>query len=1112
MPRFGRICAAFAPRRQSTVRPFHYGTRDAQGASSPVVAPTEVDNDETNTTEAVPIEDEVEKHNSVEEKKAKPPTFKIEIPKVNIQSAIKTMQLAHTHGLTTEGVILGSSPEPAKPSRSPISVRQDGALAARMKNAHAQARRGAGMKATLSRRQKLPLMAEDTLKALLELVNDNDVAIVLAKTGCGKTTQVPQILLDDMIISSRGPCANIVCTQPRRLAATSIAQRVAQERHATIGGTVGYHIRNEDRLPVSSGSITYCTTGILLNRLISDAERVLLEHSHIIIDEVHERDIQIDLVLSLLRNAVRASKAAGRPHPKVILMSATIDPSSFLAYFTRPSHDGTTLTADYVDVEGRHAHIENHYLPEILLDMSQEGALQEPMYQYIQGSHVMSSRRFVEHEMQFAAKRAKLVSALDGGGTRDSDEPPTSVGDDESAGPTGPLYVGLAASVIAHIALTKPEGDILAFFPGATDMENVELLLRSGRFVDTGLDVQDPKKIRLFKLHSLRRETNNHVFDPVPQGCRRIILATNIAETSITLPEVVYVVDTGKERNSLFDPSTLAKSLPYAWISKTSSIQRRGRAGRVRSGHYYALFTKERHDSFRPMNRPEIGESDLAEVALQFKAFSQHADVEDLLLDTLEPPSRPAVDNAIRQLQGLGALTGTGDITSLGRLLWQLGVHPALGKAILLGCLFGCLEPMLIIACHDAGSPLISNLELSMERVREVRKRYLPEYETDFAWIIEAFREYHAAKIAGDGNLMLELQETKHIRHRAYLDMMITCEGLHHVLARKGFVPAPQPGKTLFEMLPAALNAHRNDMVLVKALLINTVSAELAAWSDAQPSGWTVDSPELRGLTSKFGVNEAKTNSERRRKRKYRTHGRLMAYTYKREASDGPDDVVFLEQASMVTPLMALLFCQSLALQSEHTLQLNRWLLLQLKATADVPPAVATKVATILLELRKTIDRLVSLAWLDLEGLDQTANGSDFWGDSPQRQDQKHQLRLSPTLRKVMVDAVVERLVQAAPEEDFSDDSPQGQDQKYQLRLSPVLRKVMVDAVVEMLHADAAYWSDFKSRRRKWIDREVERLASEKMQAAALLEDVKADIDQIDEDDDGPEAEGESDD
>ncbi|ETI27445.1 hypothetical protein G647_09635 [Cladophialophora carrionii CBS 160.54] len=986
------------------------------------------------------------------------------------------MQLARSNGLTTEEVILGSSPEPAKSPGDLVSVRENESLAARMKDAHEQARQGAEMKATLRRRQKLPLMAEDTQKALLKLVDDNDVAIILAKTGSGKTTQVPQILLDDMIMSGRGPHANVLCTQPRRMAATSIAQRVAHERLDSLGSTVGYHIRNENWSPRSCGSITYCTTGILLNRLIADPERTLSGYSHIIVDEVHERDIQIDLVLSLLRNAVRASKAAGRPHPKIILMSATIDPSIFLGYFTQQTDDHPTLTADYVDVEGRHTHIENHYLPEILLDMSQEGGLQEPMYHYIQGSHPLSSRRFVEHEMQFAARQAKHASGCDDGGTRDSQQPATSIEDDPSAGPTGPLYVGLAASVIAHIALTKPEGDILAFFPGATDMENTEQLLRSGRFVHAGLDVQNPDKIRLFKLHSLRRETNNQVFDPVPQGCRRIILATNIAETSITLPEVVYVVDTGKERNSLFDPSTLARSLPYVWISKTSSIQRRGRAGRVRNGHYYALFTKERHDSFRPMNRPEIGESNLADVALQFKAFSQHADVEDVLLDTLDPPSRPAVDNAVKQLQSLGALTDTGDITSLGRLSWQLGVHPALGKAILLGSLFGCLEPMLIIACHDSGSPLISNLELSMEKVREVKQQYLPEYETDFACIIEAFREYHAANTAGDANLMQELRETKHVRHRAYLDMMATCDGLHHVLARLGFVPTPQAGKTLFEMLPSALNAHHRNMVLVKALLINTVSAELAAWpgrQGVQLCSWTVDSPVLKGLTSKFGVNEAKTNLQRRRKKYHRTPGRLMAYTYKREAPDGSGDVVFLEQASMVTPLMAILFCQTLALRDERTLRLNRWLLLQLSAAADVPPAIAEKVAPILLELRKTIDRLISLAWLDLEMLNRAASRDDFSDGSPR---------------------------------------PQPQDEKQQRRLSPKLRKVMVDAVVEMLNADAAYWSEFKARRREEIDRELERLENEKRQAAALLEDEEVDIDQIDEDDERSDAEGEWDD
>ena len=196
-------------------------------------------------------------------------TFTIDLPKVNVESAIETMRLAREHGLTTEAVTIGSSPQSATEPRAAAPLTQDEKLAARMKAAFESARQRTDMRSTLAHRQRLPLMAKENQKALLKLVNDNDVAVILAKTGSGKTTQVPQILLDDMILSGNGPVASVLCTQPRRIAATSVAQRVAEERHDAIQNTVGYHIRNENSSPKHRGSITYCTTGILMNRLVS---------------------------------------------------------------------------------------------------------------------------------------------------------------------------------------------------------------------------------------------------------------------------------------------------------------------------------------------------------------------------------------------------------------------------------------------------------------------------------------------------------------------------------------------------------------------------------------------------------------------------------------------------------------------------------------------------------------------------------------------------------------------------------------------------------------------------------------------------------------------------
>lgn len=1014
----------------STLRPFHHGSTAAQGAS-PVPASAVDDSDETSPVRS---RDSFTEQDPLAERTYSRYTFKAHVPLENLQAAIETMRLAQANGLTTEAVPLEPSSLPVARGRNLRVLRdQDPFLGGNMKAALRKARAHPGMIPILVKRNRLPLMTARNQAALLKQVKHNDVVVLLAKTGSGKTTQVSQILLDDNIMKGEGPMTNIVCTQPRRIAATSVAARVARERRINVGETVGYHIRNENLASTAPGSITYCTTGILLNRLISDPDGTLSAHSHIIVDEVHERDLQIDLVLTLLRDALRTRKSAGQTIPKVILMSATIDPTAFLNYFRSPTKDGLALTVDTLDVEGRFAHVETHYLPDILTDMTKDGDPPEITRSLLDGNHRQSSKKYIQHEMRNAAPSS---SAYD---VNDPEAPLTSPEGEENTEAPGPAdSVGLATAVIAHIALNKPDGDILAFFAGWANMENAAELLSQPRFKDLGLDLEDPNKFKLVMLHSLRQDANAEVFKPVPKGCRRIILATNIAETSITLPEVVYVVDTGRERDNTFDHSTMTRGLPFVWVSRTSSIQRRGRAGRVRNGHYYALFTKERYDAFRPMNAPQIRTADLIEVALQLKIFRQSNDVGSLLLDTPDPPSREAVASALKQLTALGALNDDGEVTILGRFLWRLGIHPALGKAVLLGSLFGCLEPMLILACHDLNRPLISTLEANKATTRGIKKQYFQDQESDFMWIIGAFREYHAAVKSGNETLVRELAETKFVRHQNYCEMITTSKRIHEALATTGMVPRPIPGRTIFDLLPNTLNVNQHNLALVKALLVNSVSAELAAWwiKDARHGekasvGWAVDSPRLRGLMAQDGVLQAVGGSQRSIQKKYRTPGRLMAYTWKVKPHGISPEVVFLKHASMVTPLMTILFSQTIGLDKDQVFELNKWLRLDLDLPKNLPSWVKNRAAGVLMELRKTIDRFVSLSWLELDT------------DPRERDAQK--------------------------------------------TVGPELRDAMIKSVAKLLEADEAYWQNFRLKRQQEIALEVERLKRDKEEEQVLL-------------------------
>lgn len=957
--------------------------------------------------------------------------FDVILPATNFLSAIETIKLARRHGLTDDEVVATACA--AEPKRGWVGniLRNNQILAAKMKSTLENTRRKARMQEILDARHKLPLMSETTRPKLLELINKCDAAIILSKTGSGKTTQIPQIILDDRVSQGLGPTTSILCTQPRRIAATSTARRVAYERGELLQDSVGYHIRNEKWSPRPQGSITYCTTGILLNRLVADERGTLESHSHIIVDEVHERNVQIDLVLAILRRAAQRRKAAGQTFPKIILMSATIDPSMFLDYFRQPTNAGTPLLAESFAVEGSMHHVDTHYLPEILSELTKDEKIHGTIHTLLQGRNPdISSANYIRNEMQYATKQSQGPKSADSG---DTDQPETELVDSTPQA-VGRGYTGLATAVIAHLAHTKPEGDILVFLPGRADIDEIYNLLVDLR--PLGVDITDTTRFKLFKLHSHLRDSNDEVFKPVALGCRRIILATNIAETSVTLPEVVYVVDSGLLRSNAFDPLTRLRSLPYDWISKTSLIQRRGRAGRVRNGHYYALFTKERHDSFIAMRRPDIAVADLVNVVLQLKAHPQRVDVREFLRETIEPPPAQAIDSAIKDLQSLHALTESQEITSLGRLLSRFALHPAAAKGILLGALFGCLEPMFILACHNSTDSLISHPELSSRQLSEMKHQYSSDHESDLVAVIEAFREYHTAIRAGDADLAEDLRDRRPIRHHVYLDMMIASNAIHEILADVGFLPGPESGRSVFETIPASMNSNRENMVLVKALAVNTITPEIAAWREKRQAKrlWSLDDPTATGLILRDSVNEKPTKKLSRLTRKYRSDGRLVAYSWKQDLPDSTPKGVWLDQTSMVTPLMAVLFSRAvtLSVRSPRIVKINDWLRLRLGAEEGTPPVLADQTARILMELRKTVDRFIGLAWEELSMLNLSGDRDRQRNNAP---------------------------AQAASRSDKVGPASSS-------RLGDDLRKVMVDSVVKMFNEDDAYWKAYRDKRR----------------------------------------------
>ena len=428
---------------------------------------------------------------------------------------------------------------------------------------------------------------------LAALHGPHPVLIVAGETGSGKTTQLPKLCLEAGLGDpGRG---QIGCTQPRRVAALSVSRRVAEELGATWGREVGCKIRFQDTTAGRDVTrVKFMTDGILLAEVQGDP--MLRAYSTLIVDEAHERSLNVDFLLGHLRNLL-----ARRPDDlKVIITSATIDTGAF----SRAFHD-----APVIEVSGRSFPVEIRY-------------------------------------------------------------------DDETARPPGEVednddetHVGAAVRATEDLLLETDDGDVLVFFPTERDIREARELLepRLGR----GIEI-----VSLFGRMPAAEQAR--VFSRGDR--RRVVLATNIAETSLTLPNVVAVVDTGLARLSRYSPRTRTKRLPVEPVSQSSADQRAGRAGRVRPGLCVRLFSREDYEKRPRYTQPEIQRANLAEVILRLKAF-RLGDIETFPF--LNPPIPAAVRAGYALLHELGALDDAHALTVMGRELARLPVDPTLGRMLL---------------------------------------------------------------------------------------------------------------------------------------------------------------------------------------------------------------------------------------------------------------------------------------------------------------------------------------------------------------------------------------------------------------------------------------------
>ncbi|NWH73734.1 DHX36 helicase, partial [Piaya cayana] len=399
-------------------------------------------------------------------------------------------------------------------------------------------------------REKLP--SYRMRQELVNLINNNRVTVISGETGCGKTTQVTQFILDDYIERGKGSTCRIVCTQPRRISAISVAERVAAERAEVCGNgkSTGYQIRLQSRLPRKQGSILYCTTGIVLQWLQSDKH--LSSISHVVLDEIHERNLQSDVLMSIIKDLLNI-----RLDLKVILMSATLNAEKFSEYFDH---------CPMIHIPGLTFPVVEYLLEDVIekLRYTPENTDRRPRWKkgFMQG-HVSRPEKEEKEEIyreRWPEYLQRLRGRLYSASTIDALE----MMDDDK------VDLDLIAALIRYIVLEEEDGAILVFLPGWDNISTLHDLLMSQVMFKSG-------KPRILHGDS---SSSDSVFKKTPPGVRKIVIATNIAETSITIDDVVFVIDGGKIKETHFDTQNNISTMAAEWVSKANAKQRKGRAGR----------------------------------------------------------------------------------------------------------------------------------------------------------------------------------------------------------------------------------------------------------------------------------------------------------------------------------------------------------------------------------------------------------------------------------------------------------------------------------------------------------------------------------------------------
>eukprot|EP00457_Paulinella_chromatophora_P002543 gb/GEZN01002548.1/.p1 GENE.gb/GEZN01002548.1/~~gb/GEZN01002548.1/.p1 ORF type:complete len:723 (-),score=91.14 gb/GEZN01002548.1/:278-2410(-) len=499
-------------------------------------------------------------------------------------------------------------------------------------------------------RQGLPVYQQKT--EFLKQLNKNPTVILVGETGSGKTTQIPQFALEAGFATTG---RKIACTQPRRVAAMSVAKRVADELDVQLGEHVGYTIRFDD-LTSNNTLMKYMTDGMLLREAMNDP--VLSKYSVIILDEAHERTVSTDVLMGLLKEIM-----VKRKDLKLVVMSATLDAGKFQEYFT---------SAPLMKVPGRLHPVEIFYTREAERD-----------------------------------------------------------------------YLEAAMRAVIQIHMCEAPGDVLLFLTGEAEIEDA-----CRKITDEAKKlVEDYGEVRAIPLYSsLPPKMQQRIFDDAPGPTRpggppgrKVIVSTNIAETSLTIDGIVYVVDPGFSKQKVYNPRIRVESLLVTPISKASAQQRAGRAGRTKPGKAFRLYTENAFNTELQENTyPEILRSNLSSVVLQLKKLG----VDDLVhFDFMDPPAPETLMRALELLNYLGALNDDGDMTDVGHCISEFPLDPQMSKMLYSSPKYNCSNEMLSIVAMLS----VPNVFLRPNEARkaaDAAKDKFSHVDGDHLTLLNAFHAY----------------------------------------------------------------------------------------------------------------------------------------------------------------------------------------------------------------------------------------------------------------------------------------------------------------------------------------------------------------------------------